>query len=98
MGTKGARRPVWRVLDLNLLFSLAFVRLSTFPSVAAGRLVQPAFRRKVTHIEVVKRASALVLQTGSTARDARMTMGGDGLVEPDAVGKAPQVLIPSTKR
>ena len=44
--------------------------------------------RKVANLEVVKRTSALVSQTESTARDVCTATGSGKLMEPDAVGWA----------
>ena len=48
--------------------------------------------RKVAILGVGGPAPASVPQTGSTARAVSVAMGGDKLVEPNAVGRAPRVL------
>ena len=56
-----------------------------------GSATEEKLRRKVTNLGVGKRASALVLQMESTARDACVAMGSDKLMEPDAVGRSLRV-------
>ena len=58
-----------------------------------GFAMELELQRKVTNHNAGKRASALVLQVDSTARDACMEIGRDKLMGTDAVGQALQVLL-----
>ena len=78
-----------------------FLLVATLPSVAvpssegkressARYAIEVDLRRRVTTLNVGKRAYALVSVMESSARDARMAMGSDKTVEPDELGRVLQ--------
>ena len=92
METKRARGPVRRVSGL---FWVTFPLVTSFDAREESFRVYVTdveLRREVDSIEVNKRASASVLWLEQTARRVCAAMSSGSLVDPDAAGRAPQVL------
>ena len=83
-------------------FLVASHPVATWPSIAVlsfdgqddsfpGFVMGADLRRRAAKLDVVQCAFALVLQTGSTARNVCLATGSYELVEPDASGRALEV-------